>query len=96
MTGGGKGRGPFACNKSARGEDEKKKKCIQILALTMLSSSPRSPELQSLGFSLHVVHLAAQNKNSLLKFFPNSHSLARHLAFLNVTSIISGDLVFDG
>lgn len=74
----------------------KKKKCIKILALTMLSSSPRSPELQSLGFSLHVLHLAAQNKNSLLKFFPNSHSLARHLAFLNVASIISGDLVFDG
>lgn len=72
-----------------------KKKCIKILALTMLSSSLRSLELQSPGFSLHVLHLAAQNKNSLLKFFTNSHSLARHLAFLNVASIISGDLVFD-
>lgn len=53
------------------------KKCMKMLALTMLSSSLRSLELVPLAYSSFTLLRAAQNKTSPLKVFLKTHFLAR-------------------
>lgn len=50
---------------------------MKMLALTMLSSSLRSLELEPLAYSSFTLLRAAQNKTSLLKVFLKTHFLAR-------------------